>query len=76
MSVKFTGLPAATAAVATDLIAISHDPSGTPVSQKLTLGDILSSGAGDPASTPVNATALYIDTNTGTLWMWYSGAWH
>lgn len=38
--VKFTELPAASAANATDILAKVNDPSGTPISQKVTLTQI------------------------------------
>lgn len=37
---KFTQLPAASAIASTDLVAIVHDPTGTPVSQKATLAQL------------------------------------
>jgi hypothetical protein len=36
----------------------------------------VASGAGAPAHTPSITTQLYVDTNTGTLYEWYSSAWH
>lgn len=34
------------------------------------------SGSGDPAVSPVATTAFYVDTDDGTIWFWYNGAWH
>lgn len=39
-------------------------------------GGGVASGAGPPVADPGETAALYIDTNDGTLYMWYSGAWH
>lgn len=33
-------------------------------------------GSGAPVAAPSGACALYIDTDDGTLYMYYSGAWH
>ena len=33
-------------------------------------------GVGAPVAAPAGACALYIDTNTGDLYEYYSGAWH
>lgn len=33
-------------------------------------------GAGAPVAAPSTTCALYIDTNTGTLYSYYGGAWH
>lgn len=40
-------------------------------------GGVLS-GAGAPVADPGETAALYIDTNDGTLYLWYGspGAWH
>jgi len=51
------------------------------------LCDIVSGGAsgsftagnysgGQPNFTPSGDTAIAVDTSNGTLWLWYSGAWH
>jgi len=37
---KITGLPVASSVLATDLIEITHDPSGSPISQKATISQI------------------------------------
>jgi hypothetical protein len=34
------------------------------------------SGAGAPVADPGVTTALYVDTNTSTIYSWYSSAWH
>ncbi len=42
-------------------------------------GQQVFSGAGDPTAggvVPAVSNALYIDTNTGTLYQWYSNLWH
>jgi hypothetical protein len=31
---------------------------------------------GTPSPTPIASCAIAIDTSNGTLWHWYSGAWH
>ena len=33
-------------------------------------------GGGEPSQTPTADEAIAIDTSTGDLWKWYSGAWH
>jgi len=33
-------------------------------------------GGGQPNITPSTNTAIAIDTSNGTIWTWYSGAWH
>ncbi len=33
-------------------------------------------GAGVPVAAPASGCGLYIDTGTGTLYQYYSGAWH
>ncbi|SRR6266550_5439886 len=33
-------------------------------------------GAGAPVAAPTGTCAIYIDTATGTLYTYYSGAWH
>ena len=34
------------------------------------------SGSGAPTLTPTVSSALYVDTDTGQIWQWYSSAWH
>lgn len=34
------------------------------------------SGSGAPAADPGVAEAIYIDTDTGEQYQWFSGAWH
>ena len=29
-----------------------------------------------PATTPTTTSAIAVDTSTGTVWYWYSSAWH
>ena len=31
---------------------------------------------GEPTDTPTGAQAIGIDTSDGTVWYWYSAAWH
>jgi len=38
--------------------------------------EILTGDAGAPSSTPTRSFALYLDTNTGQLYAWYSSSWH
>lgn len=33
-------------------------------------------GAGAPVAAPSSACALYVDTDTGTIYSYYLGAWH
>ncbi len=33
-------------------------------------------GAGAPVAAPASGCGTYIDTATGTLYLYYSGAWH
>ena len=39
-------------------------------------GGAVACGAGVPVAAPSGACALYIDTTDGTLYSYYSGAWH
>lgn len=39
-------------------------------------GSGVSCGAGAPVAAPSGNCGLYIDTNTGDLYEYYSGAWH
>jgi len=39
-------------------------------------GGILTSGVGEPTSTPSSSLAIYINTTDGSLRTWYGGAWH
>jgi len=44
---KITGLPAASSVLTTDLVEITHDPAGSPVSQKAPISSLLAlSGSG------------------------------
>ena len=36
----------------------------------------ITGGAGAPVAAPTSTNAIYVDTNTGTLYVYYSGAWH
>lgn len=36
----------------------------------------ITGGAGAPVAAPTSTNAIYVDTNTGTLYIYYSGAWH
>jgi len=38
--------------------------------------EILTGGSGAPSSTPTRSFALYLNTDTGQLYAWYSSAWH
>jgi hypothetical protein len=40
------------------------------------VGGSVACGAGAPVAAPSGTCALYIDTNTGALYSYYSGAWH
>lgn len=33
-------------------------------------------GGGQPNFTPTTSVAIAIDESNGTIWTWYSGAWH
>jgi len=39
-------------------------------------GGSVSCGAGAPVAAPSGTCALYIDSNDGTLYLYYGGAWH
>lgn len=40
------------------------------------IGGGVDCGAGPPVAAPTSTCALYIDTNNGTLYSYYSGSWH
>ena len=42
----------------------------------LSTGGNVTSGVGNPTSSPTSDAAIYFDTSTGAQWNWYSGAWH
>ncbi len=39
-------------------------------------GGSITEGAGAPVAAPSSGTGAYIDTNDGTIYWYYSGAWH
>lgn len=39
-------------------------------------GGGITTGVGDPTSTPTSDGAIYFDTATGAQWSWWSGSWH
>lgn len=41
-----------------------------------TTATTLFSGSGVPVFTPTNSPSLYINTDSGALWYYYSGGWH
>lgn len=72
---KITQLPVASAVNLTDLLAKVDDPSGTPVTQRATvaqlLGNVNQSGIGSPVGikTPAYVTQFYFDlTNPYDIW--------
>ena len=80
MSKKITELPAASAANLTDLFEKVNDPSGTPVSQKVTLSQMQTAfdsglaGAGSPEGVvTANPGRTYLNTTDEGFWVKKTG---
>lgn len=55
------------------------NPSRVLLSKLLTAtaaGGGISGGAADPVAAGTSEFQLYVNTTTGILFIWYSGAWH
>lgn len=48
----------------------------TNVTNVVTGSSSLFAGSGTPTFTPTNSPSLYVNTNSGALWYFYSGGWH
>lgn len=55
-------------------VASDGQPYVIPLSGSGAVEGYAASGA--PTATPLTSVAFHVDTATGTLYTWYSGAWH